>query len=83
MNTTIRIKIKKEVDTTTARKILKLKGQLIAQSFTDLIHYDDADENNYIHYFIIETSKKQAVTDYIISQIQEANLVETVSLLKS
>lgn len=83
MNTTIRLTIKKEVDTQTARKILKLKGQLIAQSFTDLIHYDDVDADNYVHYFITEASKKQAVTEYITSYIQEANLIETISLLKS
>lgn len=83
MSTIIRLKIKKEVDTTTARKILKLKGELIAQSFTDLIHYDDADEDNYIHYFTTEASKKQEATNYITSYIQEANIVEAVSLLHS
>ena len=83
MNTTIRLTIKKEVDTITARKILKLKGQLIAQSFTDLIHYDDVDEDNYVHYFTTEASKKQTVTEYITSYIQEANLIEAVRLLKS
>lgn len=83
MNTTIHLTIKKEVDTTTARKILQLKGKLIAQSFTDLIHYDDADADNYMHYFITEASKKKAVTEYITSYIQEANLIEAISLLKS
>ena len=81
MNTIIRLKIKKEVDTPTARKILKLKGNLIAQSFTDLIHYDDADENNYIHYFTTEGVKRQEATDYILSYINEEGLMDMVNIV--
>jgi hypothetical protein len=81
MSTIIRLKIRKDVDPSTEKIILKLKGQLIAQSFTDLIHYDDADENNYIHYFTTEAAKKQLVISYIASYIQEASLTEAVSLL--
>lgn len=80
MNTTIRLKIKKEVDTPTARKILKLKGNLIAQSFTDLIHYDDADENTYIHYFTTESEKHQEVTNYILSYINKEDLQDLINV---
>lgn len=81
MSTIIRLKIRKEVDIPTARKILKLKGQLIAQSFTDLIHYDEEDEDNYVHYFTTEAAKKQQATSYIISYIEEAELSDAVILL--
>lgn len=81
MNTTIRIKVKKEVDTPTARKILKLKGNLIAQSFTDLIHYDDVDEDNYVHYFITEGTKRQEATNYILTYIDEEGLNDLVNIV--
>ena len=81
MNTTIRLKIKKEVDTPTARKILKLKGNLIAQSFTDLIHYDDADENTYIHYFTTEGTRRQEATTYILSYIDQEGLNDLVHIV--
>lgn len=81
MNTTIRLKIKKEVDTPTARKILKLKGNLIAQSFTDLIHYDDADEDTYIHYFTIAGVKRQEATSYILSYIDEEGMNDLVHIV--
>ncbi|WDO12346.1 hypothetical protein MH928_13555 [Flavobacterium sp. WW92] len=80
MNTTIRLKIKKEVDTPTARKILKLKGSIISSAFTDLIHYDDADEINYIHYFLTANSKKKEVTNYIQSYIHEEGLGDIISI---
>jgi len=81
MSNIIRLKIKKEVDTVTARKILKLKGQLIAQSYTDLIHYDDADDDNYIHYFTTEASKKKEIIEYITSYIQEMGIAQIVSTI--
>lgn len=78
MSNIIRLKIKKEVDSPTARKILKLKGQLIAQSFTDLIHYDEEDEDNYIHYFTAEASRKKEILEYITSYIHEMDIAEVV-----
>ena len=81
MNTTIRLKIKKEVDTPTARKILKLKGNLIAQSFTDLIHYDDADEDTYIHYFTAASEKKNDIIISIRSYIETFDLHNTIEIV--
>ncbi|AWH86318.1 hypothetical protein HYN59_14915 [Flavobacterium album] len=79
MNTTVRLKIKKEVDTPTARKILKLKGSLIAGSFTDIIHFDDADESNYIHYFTVSFSQKEAAIAIIDTIIANEGLEGIVS----
>ena len=81
MNTTIRLMVKKEVDIATARKILKLKGSIIANSFTDLIHYDDAGEDDYIHYFITPTAKREQAREYIASYISDQGLREAVAIL--
>lgn len=77
----MRLMIKKEVDTATARKILKLKGSIISNSFTDLIHYDDAGEDNYIHYFIIPIAKRQQAAEHIESYIQDQGLEGTVGII--
>ena len=66
MHTIIRFKIKKEVETPIARQILKLKGGLIARSYTDIIHFDDEEEEFYIHYF----------------QVSDIKLVEAKSFIK-
>ncbi|MNK21270.1 hypothetical protein D3C87_395230 [compost metagenome] len=83
MDTTIRLKIKKEVDTPTARKILKLKGSIISNSFTDLIHYDDADEINYLHYFTIDILKKQEVIEYLNSFIKKEGLSNEIHIIEN
>lgn len=81
MNTTVRLKIKKEVDTPTARKILKLKGGLIANSFTDIIHFDDDGDEFYIHYFAVHALKKTETINYTGLFIAEHDLSETVIIL--
>lgn len=81
MNTTVRLKIKKEVDTPTARKILKLKGGLIANSFTDIIHFDDDGDEFYIHYFAVDVLKKTETINYTGLFIAEHDLSETVIIL--
>jgi hypothetical protein len=80
MHTTIRFKIRKEVDTPTARKILKLKGGLIAQSYTDIIHFDNEGEDFYVHYFQLDKSKSALATDYIRTFSEENDLKEVVIL---
>lgn len=82
MNTTIRLKIKKEVDTATARKILKLKGSIISNAFTDLIHYDDADQDNYIHYFTTLGPKREEALKHISSYIETEQISDFVYILE-
>lgn len=81
MHTIIRFKIKKEIDTPTARKILKLKGSLIAQSYTDIIHFDDEEEDFYVHYFQLDKSDSKPVADFIRTFSEENGLVDVVILL--
>lgn len=81
MNTTIRLRIKKDIDTATEKKILKLKGSLIAQSFTDIIHYDDDGEHHYINFFTVATSRKNEVTAYIHQNIAEAVLGDAILII--
>lgn len=81
MNTTIRLRIRKELDPATEKKIIRLKGGLIARNFTDIIHFDEESEDYYIHYFTVETSRKTEVTDYITLYLNENTLGEEVILI--
>lgn len=81
MTTIIRFRVKKDIDAITARKILKLKGSIIAQSFTDVIHFDDDGEEFYIHYFSISSEKKQDVISYTSSFITDEVLTHAVTVL--
>lgn len=81
MNTTIRLRVKKDIDTSSARKILKLQGSLIAQSFTDIIHFDDDGEEFYIYYFTISSERKQDVISYTSSFIADEVLSDAVTVL--
>lgn len=81
MHTTLRFKIRKEIDTPAARKILKLKGSLIAQSYTDIIHFDDEGEDFYIHYFQLDKSKIVLAEDYIRTFSEENGLGDVIILL--
>lgn len=81
MTTTIRFRVPKDIDAVTARKILKLKGSLIIQSFTDIIHFEDDGEAFYIHYFTTSSEKKQDAITYISSIIAEEALTDSVCIL--
>ncbi|MEE1896977.1 hypothetical protein V1389_01425 [Flavobacterium rakeshii] len=81
MNTTIRFRIKKELDPIAEKKIIRFKGSLIAKSFTDIIYFDEENQEYYVHYFIIETSRRKEVTDYITLCIERDSLLDTVTLL--
>jgi hypothetical protein len=81
MTTTIRLRIKKDIDAATERKIRKLKGSLIAQSFTDIIHFEDDGEDFYIHYFITASEKKQDAITHTSLFISEEALTDVVEFL--
>lgn len=81
MTTTIRFRVQKDIDAVTARKILKLKGSLIAKSFTDIIHFEDDGEDFYIHYFTTVSEKKQDAITHISLILTEEALADIVSIL--
>ena len=80
MRTTIRLKIQKEIDSATEKKILKLKGSLITNGYTDIVHIDDEGTDYHINYFTLEAIKKEEVKTFIASYIQEMNLASAIAL---
>lgn len=83
MNTTIRLRIRKELDPTTEKKIIRLKGGLIARSFTDIIYFDEDQEDFYMHHFNVETARKKEAADYIAGCIMDGNLSDIVMLVEN
>ncbi|GGB64388.1 hypothetical protein GCM10007424_00340 [Flavobacterium suaedae] len=85
MNTTICLRIRKELDPATEKIIIRLKGSLIARNFTDIIYFDDDDDEQeyYIHHFTVETARKKEAADYIAGCIQEGNLSDIVMLVEN
>lgn len=81
MTTTIRLRIPKDIDTATERKIRKLNGSLIAQSFTDIIHFDDDGADFYIHYFTTPSEKKHDAITFISSFIAKEALTDVATIL--
>lgn len=78
---TITLRVPKDIDAATERKIRKLKGSLIAKSLTDIIHFDDDGEAFYIHYFTTLPEKKQEALNYISLFIAEDALTDVVVIL--
>ena len=81
METIIRLKINKELDPITDKKILKLKGNLITLGFTDIIHINDEGLEHHINFFTIDTQKSNMVKDYLMTYIEEAFLSEKIEIM--
>lgn len=83
MDTTIQFRIKKDLSTLLERKILKLKGTLIANSYTDIIHFKDDGEEFYINYFVTELSKKEEVRAFIEGLLKDDLLDSSITIVES
>jgi len=79
MNRTIRIRIKKEIDSATENKIIQLKGILISRGFTDVIYFDDEDDSYHINSFSAE--KRNEAIEQISSYITERSLQGSITIL--
>ncbi|MBE98689.1 hypothetical protein [Flavobacterium coralii] len=81
MPVTIRLKISRDIDTATEKKVLKLRGCLIARGFTDIIHFEEDGPEHYIHYFTTETALVNEAREYIADCIVTESLSDTIELL--
>lgn len=81
METTIRIRIKKELSSQQEKYILQLKGAIIARKYTEIIHIGDEDETSYINYFKSPITSKEEAVLFINTYIQENNISAVASML--
>ena len=83
MQKTIKLRVKKEIDLTHEFKIMKFKGTLITQGFTEIIHIADENENFYLNSFSIAPDSKKQVEDFVTEYISDHNLADTIALVKA
>jgi len=83
MDKTIKLRVKREVDTSSELKILKLKGTLITERFTEIIHIADENEDFYLNSFSISSENKKMAEDFVLNYISTNNLTDTITLISS
>ena len=81
MPVTIRLRVPKDIDIATEKKVLKLRGGLIARGFTDIIYFEEDGPEHYIHYFTTERALVNVARDYIADCIVTETLSDTIELL--
>lgn len=83
MQKTIQLRVKKEIDSRHEFQIMKFKGALITQRFTEIIHITDENENFYLNSFSIAPDNTQRVEDFVSDYISDHNLSDTITLIKA
>lgn len=83
MNKTIKLRVKKEIDTESELKVLKLKGTLITKGYTEIIHIEDENEDFYVNTFSTSTDHKKEAENYILDYISSHNVNDIITLLST
>ena len=81
MDKTIKLRVRRGVDSGKELKILKLKGTLITEGFTEIIHIADENEDFYLNSFSISPDNKKDAEDFVMDYIAAHNLMDTVTLI--
>lgn len=77
----VKLKIRKELDGRQQLCVIKLKGNLILQGYTEIIHILDQDEDYHTNFFEIKAEKNNDVREFITTFINEENLEDTISFI--
>lgn len=83
MDKTIKLRVKKEIENRNELKVLKLKGSLISNGFTEIIHIADENEDFYLNSFSTSPDNKKEAEDFILHYISNNNLADTIALISS
>lgn len=81
MDKIIKLRVKKEIDNRNELKVLKLKGSLISNGFTEIIHIADENDDFYINSFATSPNNKNEAEDFILHYISKNNLADTIQLI--
>ena len=81
MDKTIKLRVKKEIDNRNELKVLKLKGSLISNGFTEIIHIADENEDFYLNSFSTAPENKKEAENFVLDYISENNLTEMINLI--
>jgi len=81
MYTIIKLRVKREIDNQKHLKILKLKGTLITEGYTEIIHISDESEDFYLNTFSISQDNKKKAEDFVMDYISNHSLADTVTII--
>ena len=81
MDKTIKLQVKKEIDNRNELKVLKLKGSLITNGFTEIIRIADENDDFYLNSFSTSPNNKKEAEDFILHYISKNNLADTITLI--
>lgn len=82
MEKAIKLQVRKELNSQQQFAIIKLKGSLISNGYTEIIHIDDKDEEFHINYFETAPEYTNEVQDFIKAFINKAELTDSVTIFK-
>lgn len=83
MNKTIKLRVKKEIDSSRELTVIKLKGSLISKGYTEIIHIADEDEYFYLNSFSTSSDNKKEVEHFVLNFISNHNLADTITLISA
>lgn len=83
MEKTIKLRVRREKDSSSELKILKLKGALITSGYTEIIHIADENEEFYMNSFSTAAEQRKEAEKFVLDFISSNDLSETVALVNS
>ena len=81
MNKTIKLRVKREIGNGNELMVLKLKGKLISNGYTEIIHIADENEDFYLNSFSTSSDSQKQVKDFVLGYISDHNLVGLITLI--
>jgi hypothetical protein len=82
MNKTIKLRLRKEIDSESELKVLKLKGTLITKGYTEIIYIEDENADFYVNTFTTSKHQKKEAENFVLDFILANNVTDIITLLK-
>lgn len=82
MEKAIKMQIRKELNGQQQLNVIRLKGSLISNGYTEIIHINDYDDEFHMNSFETSVENRGKVQDFINAFISKAQLTDTVTIFK-
>lgn len=82
MEKAIKMQIRKELNGQQQLNVIKLKGSLISNGYTEIIHINDYDDEFHVNSFETSVENRAEVQNFINAFISNAQLTDTVTIFK-
>lgn len=82
MEKSVKLQVRKDLNSRQQQHVIKLKGSLISRGYTHVIHIADQDEEFHINFFETSNDFKNEVQEFISAFITKENLQDTIKLFK-